>query len=459
MKKIEHIHIDDSSTKTLLLSFNVVFWPLLFTFLITAILGIMDTVMMSRYDPSSVLGVQSILVFSQTIKPIFWAIITGIGIFSVKFIGNDDVGRLRNTFILQIIAALIYGIFAFTVETLCSSQIIGIFIDKAENPQAYQYAKDFARFYRWNLLVYPINLVFIYQYRYENQPKLAFMTSTSLLLINLLLNWVFIFNVGPNGMGATGAGLAALLSNVIFIFVNIAIANIIKMDFVGDFKNGFKIPKDLLKSIAIITLPILISEFLFSAGKYTYSYAFSVADADYFALDRIAYQMLAIPDAFIMAGVTAVSVVIGYELSSGKPKKEIANAGKILFRVMALISLIALLISFIVLPRLTNVYGIPSDYHNDALLFFIHVNGVFILFKGFAYTALFIIRTGGDVRYGVYVDVLTTWLIGIPLLFIGAYLFGLSGEVLKVIQLIDIIAHTFFIIKRYKKYYWLNIVL
>ncbi len=415
--------------------------------------------MISRYDPSAVLGVQSILAFSQTISPMFWAIIMGIGIFSVKFVGTDDIDRLRKTFGLQIIVALIYGVIGFTIEAIFSTQIISVFVDKATYPDSFAHAKDFAQYYKWNFLFYPINLVFIYQYRYENQPRLAFLTSTALVLTNLFLNWLLIFNIGENGMGAGGAALATVLSNIIFIFVNIVIANIKKMDFIGNFKEEFEIPVDLIKNIAVFTLPIFISESLFSLGRYAYSYGFSIASSNYFVIDRIAFQMMEIPNAFIMAGATAVSVVIGYELSSGKPKQEIIKAGRVLFRVMAVISFIALIVSFTILPKITSVYGMPSDAHQDTLLFFIKVNGIFLFFKGFTYTALFMIRTGGDTRYGVYVDVITTWFIGIPLIFISASTFGVSGNTLKVIQLFDIIVHTILIINRYRKYYWLSIVL
>ncbi len=453
MTKIENIRLNDGGYKSLLLAFSTVFWPVLFTFLITAILGIVDTIMISRYDPDAVLGVKSILAFSQTISPMFWAIITGIGIFSVKFVGTDDHIKLKNTFGLQIIVAIFYGVIGFTLETIFSTEIISVFIDKSENPESFYYAKDFAKFYRWNFLFYPINLVFTYQYRYKKKSRLAFVISTSLILTNLFLNWIFIFKLD---MGVSGASLGTLVSNIIFIIVNIVIAKTCKMDFIGNFKNSIIISRELLKEIAIITLPIFISESLFSAGRYMYSYGFSLASTNSFVTDRVAYQMMAIPNAFIMAGATAVSVIISYEISNRKSREEIVKVSKMLFRVMGLISFVALLVSIIILPRLTNIYGIPEDTYHEKLIFFIRVNGVFLLFKGFAYTALFIIRTGGDVKYGVYVDIITTWFIGIPFIFLGATMFGVSGQALKVIQLFDIIVHAILIVRRYKKYHWLK---
>ncbi len=453
MRKIEHFHISDGTYKSLLLAFSMVFWPVLFTFLITASLGIVDTIMISRYDTDAVLGVKSILAFSQTISPMFWAIITGIGIFSVKFVGTDEHIKLKNTFGLQIIVALIYGAIGFTLETVLSTEIISVFVDKTEHPESFYYAKDFAKFYRWNFFFYPVNLVFTYQYRYKKETRLAFGISTSLILTNLFLNWVFVFRLG---MGVSGASLGTLISNIIFIIVNIIIAKTKKMNFIGNFKDSIIISPELLKNIALITLPILISESLFSVGRYVYSYGFSLASVNSFVTDRVAYQMMAIPNAFIMAGATAVSVIISYEISSHRTKDEVVKISKMLFRIMGVISAVALLVSLIILPRVTNIYGIPEEAYHEKLIFFIRVNGVFLFFKGFAYTALFIIRTGEDVKYAVYVDIITTWLVGIPLIFIGATVLGVSGQALKVIQLFDIIVHAILIIRRYRKYYWLK---
>ncbi len=453
MKTVDDIQLYDDKAKTILATFNMIFWPVLFTFLITAILGIMDTVMISRYDTDAVLGVKSILTFSQTISPMFWAVITGIGIYSVNYIGTKDLPMLRKTFALQIMVAVAYGIIGFTIETVFSSQIIGVFVDKSVDPEAYYHAKDFAQFYRFNFLVYPINLIFTFQYKHENKTRLAFLTSTALIITNLFLNWLFIFQLE---IGVGGASLATLLSNIIFIFVNIAIANINHMYFVEDFTESIKIPFDLLRKIFRFTLPIIVSESLFSIGRYVYSYGFSIVSTQSFITDRVAFQMMAIPDAFIMAGATAVSIVIGYELKHKKPRGEVIKVAKVLVRVMSLISFAALLVSFVVLPRITNIYGIPSPTYHSKLVFYIQINGVYLLFKGFAYTSLFIIRTGGDRRYGVYVDAITTWFVGIPLIFMGEIVFGLSGQEVKVLQLLDILVHSFFLVRRYKKGVWLE---
>ncbi len=435
----------------LITTINSIFWPILISMLITSTLAVIDGIMISRYDNAAVAGVQSISAFSQAIGPMFWAVVVGIGVFSAQYAGAKDYVGLRKTFGLQIISALIFGIIGFLIMSFFSNNIVEIFLSESANEVSFNYGIDYAKYFRLNYIVYPINLVFTYQYRYAKRTRLALYVSTGLVLSNTILNY-FLIPV----LGAGGASLATFLSNTIFIIVNVSISRVLKMNFIENMSEVFSFDKKLIKKVSMVALPIIISEAFFGIGRYAYSFAYAHASIRAFTVDKVAFQLMQLPNAFVMASSNTISVIIGNYLGAGKNQDEMKKIGNSMFKFMAVISLAVLVISFVILPSVASLYGFESDLVYKQAVFYIRINGIYLAFRSFSSATLFLIRAGGDVKFGLYTDILTTWVIGIPIVLLGAFYFGVSENALKVLQLSDIISKTIFMLYRYKKYYWLK---
>ncbi len=430
---------------------NSIFWPILISMLITSTLAVIDGIMVSRYDNSAVAGIQSLSAFSQAIGPMFWAVVVGIGVFSAQYAGAKDYVGLRKTFGLQMVSAIAFGFIGFMIINFLGSNIIEIFIDSSANESSYNYAMDYAKWFRFNYLVYPINLVFTYQYRYAKRTRLALYVSTGLVLSNTILNY---FLIPVHGAG--GAALATFLSNAIFIVVNITVSRMLKMNFIENLSDVLDFDKDLIKKVIKVAVPIIISEAFFGIGRYVYSFAYAHASIQAFTVDKIAFQLMQVPNAFVMAAANTITVIIGNSLGSGKTKDEMKKVGNSMFKFMSVVSISVFSISFVVLPIIANLYGFDSeDIYNQAV-FYIRVNGIYLAFRAFSSSILFLIRAGGDVKFGLYTDLLTTWFIGIPIVLLGAFYFDVSENMLKVLQLTDILSKTLFMLYRYRKYYWLK---
>ncbi len=430
---------------------NSIFWPILISMLITSTLAVIDGIMVSRYDNAAVAGVQSISAFSQAIGPMFWAIVVGIGVFSAQYAGAKDYVGLRKTFGLQITSAIIFGIIGFLIIAFFASNIVEIFLDESTNQTSFNYALDYAKYFKFNYLVYPVNLVFTYQYRYAKRTRLALYVSTGLVLSNTVLNFFLI----PT-LGAGGASLATFLSNAVFIVVNISVSRALKMNFIENISDVFSFDKKLIKKVSMVALPIIISEAFFGIGRYAYSFAYAHASIKAFTVDKVAFQLMQLPNAFVMASSNTIAVIIGNYLGAGKTQDEMKKIGNSMFKFMALISVAVSLISFIILPSVAALYDFDSELVYKQAVFYIRINGIYLAFRSFSSATLFLIRAGGDVKFGLYTDILTTWVIGIPIVLLGAFYFGVSENTLKVLQLSDIISKTVFMLYRYRKYYWLK---
>ncbi len=430
---------------------NSIFWPIVISMLITSTLAVIDGIMISRYDNAAVAGVQSISAFSQAIGPMFWAVVVGIGVFSAQYAGAKDYEGLRKTFGLQIVSAIVFGFIGFLIMSFFASNIVELFISESSNQDSFNYALDYAKYFRLNYLVYPINLVFTYQYRYAKRTRLALYVSTGLVLSNTILNY-FLIPV----LGAGGASLATFLSNLIFILVNVVVSRTLKMNFIEKLTDVFNFDKVLIKKVVKVALPIIISEAFFGIGRYAYSFAYAHASIQAFTVDKVAFQLMQLPNAFVMASANTISVIIGNYLGAGKSEDEMKKAGNSMFKFMALISVSVFVVSFVILPYVAKLYGIVSGDAYNQTVFYIRINGVYLAFRAFSSAILFLIRAGGDVKFGLYTDILTTWFIGIPIVLLGAFYFDVSENMLKVLQLSDIISKTAFMLYRYKKYYWLK---
>lgn len=244
-------------------------------------------------------------------------------------------------------------------------------------------------------------------------------------VINTVLNYILIFGkLGTPAMGVKGAAIATVISQAAnFLFVMLALIAVYRKEkrrFAFSVRLGARGGKQYFAML----IPMLFTEFFWSLGENVYASIYG-----HIGKDACAAMTLTNPIQGLMIGALsglaqAAGILIGKSLGKKEYAKAYKNAVKLmvygLLGAIGLSFLLALLKGFYV-----DIYQVEHTVKNTAeqiLLMFALISPIkvlnMILGGG-------IIRSGGKTQIMMWIDMLGTWGLGVPLGLLSAFVWEL----------------------------------
>lgn len=291
--------------------------------------------------------------------------------------------------------------------------------------------------------------------RSVEEAKKSTIISTITLVLNVVLNAVFIFGLfGVPRMGVIGVAIATVIARSIE-FVICLVDYIRGTIFKADLKLLFGVHKELRKDFIKYSGPALVNDLSWTVAFSTYSIILGHLNNDMVAASSVATTLR---DLFttVCFGISAGgTVILGKELGANelnRAKKDASTMCWITFfatLVMgaALVLLRHPLMSFFTLTE--TAYG----YLDTMML----ISGYYII--GQTMNTLLIagvFRAGGNTKFGMICDTIFMWGVSVPLGFITAFVLKWPPMVVYFILCLDEFWKIPVVYKYYKSYKWLN---
>ena len=265
--------------------------------------------------------------------------------------------------------------------------------------------------------------------RCKEYATIPFLASFGAVIVNTGLNYLLIFGkFGFPCMEIKGAAIATLISqlfNLVFIVIGFVLC--IKKD--GDkpvLSLHFK--KITIRDYLIMIMPILISKFLWSLGQNVESAVYG-----HLGTSNLAAYTLTSPIQGLIVGAlsglsAAAGVMIGKRLGRKEYNEAYTESKKIMYAgLFGGVTVSALLI--LLAGAYTGLYRVDDSVKELGKTLLI----VFALYAPVKVENMIlgggIIRSGGNTKTIMIIDIIGTWCIGIPLCLLAAYVFkwGIVG--------------------------------
>ena len=388
--------------------------PVTLQSMLQASFSIIDQVMIGQLGEASISSVGLCGNFTLIFTVIIGAVSTVAGILMAQFIGSDDKREAWCSFWVSALTSIIISSLFFLSSFLFTKNILSLYTKDFEVIDVGQvYFKIIAFTY---IPMAIANIVSSYL-RCIEHATIPFISSFISVLINTSLNYMFIFNYD---MGIKGAALATLISQLVnLLFIIIGFIYITRKD-----KPivCLKFNKLSLNDYLIMIFPILISEFLWSLGQNVESSIYG-----HLSTSSLAAYTLTCPIQGLFVGAlsglsTAAAIMIGKQLG----KKDYDGAYNDSKKIMYLGLVLSICISFILIifaGNYTKLYKV-DDYVKDI------GKTILIVFALYAPVKVEnmilgggIIRSGGNTKLIMIIDIIGTWCVGIPLCLIATYIF------------------------------------
>lgn len=399
--------------------------PMLIQNLVTNVVTLLDNVMVGRVGTLQMSAVaivnQLIFVFSLCI----FGGLAGAGIFSAQYAGAKDNDGVRYCFRIKMVIAILMFLLALCVFIPFSESLISMYLadgtTEAEASATMKYAAEYFSIMLIGLLPFAVSQVYSSTLREIGETKLPMIASVAAILVNLVFNYFLIFGkLGFPKLGVMGAAIATVLSRFVETGI-IMIVTFIKRNRYEFIKGAYRsiyVPKLLCKDILTKGTPLLINEFLWSAGMAVMLQCYSVRGLNVVAALNISNTVNNLFNVVFLTMGNAVAIIVGQHLGANEIKEAKDSAWKLIALAVATCAVTggAMAVSAPFIPEIYNTETAVKFMATE----FLFVVAALMPIYAFAHNCYFTIRSGGRTGVTFLFDSAFTWVVAVPFAYILA---------------------------------------
>ena len=380
---------------------------------------------------------------------VLWGISAGVSIFAAQFFGArqyKNMAKAQGVFlVLSLLHTLFWIIMVFTVG---DKLLLFYLNDEAIMVNSLIYLK----YVVISLIFLCITISFKSMYQSMHLTKLTFAESALYVVLNIFNNYLFIFVFKK---GIVGAGMAALLTEIVCCSITVAFVTWHKPEFYFGFKEMFTFDLDFIKPIISKILPITFNELLFGFGMSLFNKAYGMLGSASMEAIYIGSEILSLVLFVVWGFGEAVSILVGTLLGKGRIEQA-KQESRYYLGLSFVLGLLLWLIMIVLSPVFLKLYHIEDPYTYDLITKLLMVYGFKAFLRVFTYVMFCTLKAGGDSKIYNLLDSGIMFTVGIPIAFAGVY-FGMKDVALLVLLCqIEQVVRFFLTLKRYNSYKWAN---
>ncbi len=400
--------------------------PVTLQSMLQASFSIVDQIMIGQLGETNISAVGLCGNFSLIFSVVIGAVSTVAGILIAQFIGAEDIKEAWSSFDLSLICGIIISALFLLAAGILPLQILGLY---TKDMSIINTGAVYFRIVAFSYIPMAVSNILSAWLRCREHATIPFLASFGAVAVNTGLNYLLIF--GKSGlpcMGIKGAAIATLISQLFnLIFIVIGFISSIRKD--GEkpvLSLHFK--KLTIRDYLIMIMPILVSEFLWSLGQNVESAVYG-----HLGISNLAAYTLTCPIQGLIVGAlsglsAAAGVMIGKRLG-GKEYDEAYEESKKIMYAGLIGSLVVSALLILLAGEYTGLYRVDHSVKELGKILLI----IFALYAPVKVENMIlgggIIRSGGNTKIIMAIDIVGTWCIGIPLCLLAAYIFkwGIVG--------------------------------
>ncbi len=352
------------------------------------------------------------------------AAITGIMIS--QYLGMEDRRMADRSLSVNLAASAALALLFTALCLLLPGQIVGLYI--RDDPAVLAAGQDYLSCILWTYLPMGVSSILAVMVRCLGRavwPLAAGITSAA---VNTGLNYGLIFgHCGFPALGVTGAAMASVIAQLVNMLLMLVIFCLVQLRGHRDFRFSLSLGAGGYRQYLLILLPILATELFWSLGQSVNTFIYGHLERG----DLAAMSMTGpIQGLFIgaLSGVSqAAGILIGKRLGANEYEKAYQESKKLIrYGAVGALLLSALLIGlrWAYVPLYKVEPGVQETAAKLLLAFAVlaPVKVANMILGGG------VVRSGGKTAYIMVIDIVGTWLVGVPLGLASAFLFRLPVE-------------------------------
>lgn len=421
--------------------------------LMTALVSASDALMLGFLNQSSLSAV-SLATQVQFVLNLFYAALTiGTTILAAQYWGKGDRESVEKVLAVAMRKSLLISLAFFLAASFFPGMLMRIFTNE---PELIALGIPYLRVVGLSYLCMGVSQIYLCVMKNSGRVMKSTVYGSVAVVLNLMLNALLIFGLfGFPALGIVGAAVATVISRVVEL-VLVLVENA-RTDTVCIRLNHLRAPdRRLGRDFNRYTAPVLANELVWGCGFTMFSIIMGHMGNDAIAANSIANIVKNIIACFCLGIGAGSGIIVGNELGCGNLERAKEYGGK-LCRASLLAGAVSGLVLLACSPLVFTFAASLSGQARQYLQFMLFVCSYYLIGKSINSTVIAgIFCAGGDTRFGLLCDIVTMWIIIVPVGLLAAFVWKLPVLAVYFLLNLDEFVKIPAVYRHYKQYKWLN---
>ncbi|MDD4513370.1 MAG: MATE family efflux transporter [Eubacteriales bacterium] len=397
--------------------------PIILQMLVSASLNLVDNFMVSSLGDDAYSAVSQANRYTFVFQIFLFGCSSGSAIFLSQFWGKRDVKSVQKVMAINlrisVLVALLFASFA-----MCAPEFIASWFLRAGASR--ELAADYLRIVALGYLIQSVDNCFSATLKSCERTNIPMIAAIISILVNTFMNFCLIYgNFGLPRLGVKGAAIATVFAAAVSLTINVTLSYRKRLPSAIN-KESFILPdKAFMKRFAKTILPVILNEGLWSLGMMMYSVFYGnygnevVSGISIFnTIDNIIYVL-------IYGIMNSSAIIVGMAIGADDFKAAKLYSKRMLIGGV-MISVVLGIVMFFMRDSMVSLFsGVSDTARSTASVLLMLVSFALPIKCMNSVMIVGILRAGGDSLFSMILEIGTVWGIGVPLLAMAVYLWGL----------------------------------
>ena len=389
--------------------------PVALQSMLQASFGVADQVMIGQLGGVEVAAVGLAGKFTGIFNVVVSAVGAVAGIMISQYMGQKNAAETRRSMALNLRVCLILAALFTFVGIAVPEKIMGLYIDDRATVEA---AGRYLAIVSGTFLPAAGVTILSTHLRCMEKASLPLYAGIASAAVNTGLNWILIFGkLGAPALGITGAAIATLISQLVYF----AVILVMYLKYRERTENAATGPFDWKQYLSML-LPLLVSEFMWVLGENVYAGIYGHLGTGASAAMTLTNPVQSLAIGALCGLSQAAAILTGKRLGDGDREAAYREAKKLLLYGLAG-SLLLSVVIFYISPWYVRIFKVEAGVRELT----VQILSAYAAVMPFKVMNMImgsgILRSGGKTTYVMAIDLVGTWLFGVPLGLLSAFVF------------------------------------
>jgi putative MATE family efflux protein len=426
-------------------------WPIFIEIFLHMLMGNADTLMLSQYSDDSVAAVGVSNQILSLIIVMFGFVATGTAILVAQHLGAREDRLAGEVSIVSIAVNLGFGLFlSFALVFFSEPILLSMDLPRSLMNEASSYLKIVGGFAFIQALIMTAGSIM----RSYGYTKDAMYITIGMNIINVIGNYLFIF--GPFGvpvLGVEGVAISTIASRLIGFIVSIIVITK-RIPNALPIKRLFQLPISHVKNLLRIGIPSAGEHLSYNGSQMVITYFIASIGTNALTTKVYAQNLMMFIFLFSVAISQGTQIIIGHMIGAKQFDSAYERCLKSL-KIAIFISLIMAGIFSIAAEPLLRIFT-----NNEEIISLgktlIYLTIILEPGRSFNLVVINALRATGDVRFPVYMGILSMWGVSVTLSYILGIWFGLGLIGIWISFIADEWLRGIIMLKRWRSKVWIQ---
>lgn len=381
--------------------------------------SVVDQIMTGQLGSISIAGIGLGGKFASIYSVIIAAVASVTGIMIAQYIGKKDHKEAGRSFYTNFTVSLILASVFTLLSMIMPYQILRLYTN---DEIAVQGGVEYLRIYALSFLPMAVTSILSAYLRCVHAAKVPLYAGVFAGIANTVLNYILIFGkAGFPAMGVKGAAWASVMAQLSGSILTVLFFIFLRR------KNAWQIPFEIkkdkihMKQYLVILMPLLVCEFLWSLGENVYASIYGHVGTKAFAAMTLTNPLQALVMGALSGVSQAAGVMIGKRLGADDRESAYQDSKRLMYT-----GLVCSILLSVLVVLLNKYYVLIFNVEDDVRQMTGYVLAAYALVAPVKVQNMIlggILRSGGKTTFVMLIDMIGTWIFGVPLGLSAAFVF------------------------------------